>query len=148
MDFCDVVDKRLVSNYFQRAASFRSGFFWSGNTGRYFEIDDLGSEDWRDIGMLKESPSNPTAPIADGDITLSLLRSGRGECFSGEVGQRLSATASANHLINPQERVGPDPERVIAIETRKAVNADAIATIVALGGEVPEGCGTVRTWEF
>jgi len=63
-------------------------------------------------------------------------------------GQRLSATASANHLINPRDGVSPDPRRVIAIETRKAVNADAIATIVALGGEVPEGCGTVRTWEF
>jgi len=84
--------------------------------------------------MLKESPSNPTAPIADGDITLSLLRSGRGECFSGEVGQRLSATASANHLINPQDGVSPDPERVIAIEMREAVSADAIATIVDLGG--------------
>ena len=63
-------------------------------------------------------------------------------------GQRLSATASANHLINPHDGVSPDPRRVIAIETRKAVNADAIATIVALGGEVPDGCGTVRTWEF
>ena len=97
--------------------------------------------------MLKESPSNPTAPIADGDITLSLLRSGRGECFSGQVGQRLSAIASANHLIDTQQRVGPDPELVIAIEMREVVYAHAIATIVALGGEAPEACGTVTIWE-
>lgn len=111
------------------------------NTGRRIEMGDLGIEDWWDIGMLKESPSNPTTPIGDGDITLSLPRCGCGECFAGEVGQRLSATASANRLINPQDGVSSDPRRVIAIETRQAVSADAMATLVALGEEASEACG-------
>ena len=111
-------------------------------------MGDLGLAEWWDIGMLKECPLNATMPIANGDITLSLPRSVRGECLAGEVGPWLSATASMNHLINPQDGVSPDPKRVMVIETRKAVNADAIAAIVALGGEAPEACGTVTIWEF
>lgn len=72
----------------------------------------------------------------------------RAMAVSSGGGQRLSATASANHLIDPQSGSSPDPRRVIVVETAKAVNADAIATIVALGGEVPGGCGVVRTMQF
>jgi len=47
-------------------------------------------------------------------------------------GQRLSATASANHLIVPQDGSSPDPDDVIVVEAKKAVDADAKATIAAL----------------
>jgi hypothetical protein len=38
LDFCDVVDKELVSNSFGRASSFRSGFFVPGNTRRFLSL--------------------------------------------------------------------------------------------------------------
>ena len=83
--------------------------------------------------------------IEGAEKTLALTRA---LAVSSGGGQRLSATSSANHLIRPQDGSSPDPKKIIAVEADTAVIADAIATIVALGGEVPQGIGEVKTWRL
>ncbi len=57
---------------------------------------------------------------------------------SSGSGERLSATQSANHLIDPNTGESPPPKKVIAVEAPKAWLADGLATTIAVGGEVPE----------
>ncbi|MDA7880705.1 FAD:protein FMN transferase [Akkermansiaceae bacterium] len=79
--------------------------------------------------------------VQDAKLTIDLERA---MAVSSGGGQRLSATASANHLIRPGNGSSPDPKEIIVVEADQAVDADAIATIVALGGAVPEGFGEVE----
>lgn len=83
--------------------------------------------------------------IDGAEMALNLKRA---LAVSSGGGQRLSATVSANHLIRPKDGSSPDPNEVIVVEADTAVAADAIATIVALGGQVPEGTGEVKTWRL
>jgi len=73
----------------------------------------------------------------------------RALAVSSGGGQRLRATESANHLINPQSGGSPPPRRVVAVEASEAWLADGLATVVALGGEVPSKYKGVETrvWE-
>jgi len=52
-------------------------------------------------------------------------------------GQRLSATTSANHLINPRSGESPAPQNIVAVQAPEAWLADGLATVAALGGEIP-----------
>jgi len=61
----------------------------------------------------------------------------RALAVSSGSGQRLSATASANHLIDPSTGKSPPPEMVFAVEADEAWLADGLATLVAIGGEIP-----------
>lgn len=73
----------------------------------------------------------------------------RALAVSSGGGQRLSATASANHLINPKTGKSPPPKKIFAVEADEAWLADGLATLVAIGGEIPD-CyqGSARVWEL
>ncbi len=61
----------------------------------------------------------------------------RALAVSSGSGQRLSATAAANHLIDPQSGKSPPPRKVVAVEADEAWLADGLSTIVAIGGHLP-----------
>ncbi len=73
----------------------------------------------------------------------------RALAVSSGAGERLSATDLANHLIDPKTGGSPPPRRVVAVQADEAWLADGLATVVAVGGEVPDGYQDVdvRIWE-
>jgi len=62
----------------------------------------------------------------------------RALAVSSGSGERLSATSSANHLIDPTTGKSPPPKKVFAVEADEAWLADGLATLVAIGGEIPD----------
>ncbi|YCM46169.1 FAD:protein FMN transferase [Verrucomicrobiaceae bacterium 227] len=62
----------------------------------------------------------------------------RALAVSSGGGERLSATASANHLMDPRTGNSPPPKLVFAVEADEAWLADGLATLVALGGRMPD----------
>lgn len=73
-------------------------------------------------------------PVEVAGRTHSLMRA---LAVSSGSGQRLSATASANHLIDPRTGKSPPPKEVFAVEADEAWLADGLATLVAIGGDLP-----------
>lgn len=67
---------------------------------------------------------------------------------SSGSGERLSATSAANHLIDPKTGESPPPKRVVAVEAREAWLADGLATVVAMGGEVPDSFEGAKVYRF
>ena len=61
----------------------------------------------------------------------------RALAVSSGSGQRLSATAAANHLIDPKTGNSPPPKMIFAVEASEAWLADGLATLRAIGGEIP-----------
>ena len=61
----------------------------------------------------------------------------RALAVSSGGGQRLSATASANHLIDPTTGNSPPPKLIFAVEANEAWLADGLSTLVAIGGDIP-----------
>ncbi|MEJ6645943.1 MAG: FAD:protein FMN transferase, partial [Akkermansiaceae bacterium] len=67
---------------------------------------------------------------------------------SSGSGERLSATSVANHLIDPRTGESPPPKKVVAVEAPEAWLADGLATLVAIGGEVPDSFKGVKVYQF
>jgi thiamine biosynthesis lipoprotein len=67
---------------------------------------------------------------------------------SSGSGERLSATSVANHLIDPRTGESPPPKKVVAVEAPEAWLADGLATVVAIGGEVPDSFKGVKVYQF
>ena len=61
----------------------------------------------------------------------------RALAVSSGSGERLSATAPANHLIHPGTGQSPPPKKTFAVEAPEAWLADGLATLIAVGGEIP-----------
>lgn len=74
-------------------------------------------------------------PVQVGKKSVQLSRA---LAVSSGSGQRLSATSPANHLINPRSGESPVPDELFAVEADEAWLADGLATILAVGGEIPE----------
>lgn len=73
-------------------------------------------------------------PVDVGSGTIDLTRA---LAVSSGSGQRISAAAQANHLMDPNTGMSPDPGDVFSIEADEAWLADGLATLVAVGGEIP-----------
>ena len=74
-------------------------------------------------------------PVEVAGQTHSLTRA---LAVSSGSGQRLSATASANHLIDPLTGKSPPPKEIFAVEADEAWLADGLATLIAIGGGIPD----------
>lgn len=85
------------------------------------------------FGEFRVLGSDPW-PVEVAGSTLALTRS---LAVSSGSGQRLAATASANHLIDPATGKSPPPQEIFAIEADEAWLADGLATTVAVGGTIP-----------
>ncbi len=74
----------------------------------------------------------------------------RALAVSSGSGQRLTTISKENHLIDPFSGDSPPSRRIVAVEAETAWLADALATIVALGGEVPPSYpgAVVRSWDL
>ena len=72
----------------------------------------------------------------------------RALAVSSGAGERLSATSRANHLINPSSGASPEPKQIIAIEADEAWLADGLATVVSVGGDVPQDYTGVMVHRF
>ncbi|MDA7862621.1 FAD:protein FMN transferase [Akkermansiaceae bacterium] len=67
---------------------------------------------------------------------------------SSGSGERLSATAAANHLIHPKTGQSPPPKKVIAVEAPEGWLADGLATTIALGGAIPASFEKITVHKF
>lgn len=74
-------------------------------------------------------------PVEVSSMTLQLSRA---LAVSSGSGERLSATSSENHLLNPKTGESPDPKKIFIVEADEAWLADGLATIMAIGGEIPD----------
>lgn len=74
-------------------------------------------------------------PIEVGAQTINLARA---LAVSSGSGQRLSATSSENHLLNPNSGESPEPKKIFVVEADEAWLADGLATVIAVGGAIPE----------
>lgn len=72
------------------------------------------------------------------EVGSKMVQLTRALAVSSGGGERLSATITGNHLINPESGLSPEPKKIFAVEADEAWLADGLATIIAVGGSIPE----------
>lgn len=72
----------------------------------------------------------------------------RALAVSSGAGERLSAAGAANHLMNPDTGESPEPQKIVAVEADEAWLADGLATVVSVGGKVPDAYHGVKLHRF